>query len=184
MTTREAVPTEQAAIVRELAEEAHTALAIITSPGWAVTTDEQSTAVGALLVQVKQRIKRADEARKFLVAPLLESQRRINAFFAQGLDPLNRLEAIMKQGLSSYVQAKEAARRSAMLAAAPVPPPAVDVPGVTYRISRAFRVVDADAVPRVFCSPDLLKIKNAGTEEIPGVEFYEVQTPVVRTGKG
>lgn len=176
------VPAAQEAVVKELAEEAHSALAIVTQPGWMVTCDEQSATVGALLVQVKERIKRIEEVRKGLIAPMLEAQRRINAFFAQGSDPLKRLEAIMKGGLSSYVQAKEAERRAAMLVAAPVPPPAVDVPGVTYRISRSFRVTDADAVPRTYCSPDLAKIKAAGTEEIPGVEFYEVQTPVVRTG--
>lgn len=177
------VPDDQALMLRELADEAHAALAIITTPGWSITSDEQSSTVGSLLVQVKAKIKRADEARKFLVAPALEQQRRINAFFAQGLEPLQRLEAIMKSGLSRYVQAVDAARREAMLASAPVPAPAADVAGITYRTTRSFRVIDPDKVPRAFCSPDLAKIRDAGTEEIAGVEFYDVQTPVVRTGK-
>lgn len=169
------------ALVRTHADEATNALAIVSRPDWSITTDEQSQTIGELLVDVKRRIKTLDATRKRLVEPALETQRRINEFFGQGLEPLKRLEAIMKSGLVRFTQAREAERRAAMLAAVVVPPPAVDVPGVTYRISRSFRVVDAEAVPRAFCSPDIAKIKASTTEDIPGVEFFDVSTPVVRT---
>jgi hypothetical protein len=167
-------------IVQATAEQTNEAIAIVTRPDWKITSDTQSITIGQLLLEVKAKIKQLDETRKRLAEPALETQRRINAFFAQGLDPLKRLEAIMKSGLSSFQQMREAERRTAMLAAVVVPPPPVDVPGITYRVSRDFRVVDADRVPREYCSPDRDKIKASRTEEIPGVEFFEVSKPVVR----
>lgn len=140
---------------------------------------------------VKTRWSEIEEVRKSITSPLANAQRNANAFFRPALDRYAEIEAALKVEIGRYVAERERERVEAMQALASgedvhgsrlmARPEAT---GVSVRTVRKWRVVDEDAVPRQFCSPDIRKISafldNGGIEAIKGIEFYEEQQTSVR----
>ncbi len=159
-------------------------LEVVKAPGWGITSDAHAEQVGALLVAVKQKYNAIADFKKEVLGPFQNAIRNANAAFARGLDPLQEAERALKVGINVFEAKREAERLAAMRAAEPVPPPPPKLAGITQRVERRFRIVDAERVPKQFCSPDEAKIKehlrNGGIEAIPGVEFYDEVIKVVR----
>lgn len=144
-----------------------------------VRSHEEYERAGGVLRTVKGEWKRLDDLRKAWTGPLYNVQRSINGAFAGPLGALAEAEQALKTSMAAFDAAQEEARRAAVTetpGASPVPfmP---EAEGVSVRVRRAFRIVDPDAVPRQFCSPDenLIKAHLAagGVEAIKGVEFFD-----------
>lgn len=68
-----------------------------------VVADEKTELKASeLLVNVKARIKKVDEWRKFFVKPLQDHVKTINAEFANVSEPLEKIENALKNGISTY----------------------------------------------------------------------------------
>ena len=153
-----------------------------------VRSHEEYERAGGVLRTVKAEWKRLDDLRKSWTGPLYSVQRSINGAFAGPLGALAEAEQSLKASMAAFDQAQEEARRLAVTetpGASPVPflP---EAEGVSVRVRRAFRIVDPDAVPRQFCSPDpdLIRAHLAagGVEAIKGVEFFDERIVSVRAG--
>jgi len=160
-----------------------------------INTDEDEQFVATLLRSVKDKHDFGDEKRKTITKPLNDALRATNALFKPALESLKEVEALLKGKISDYVARKQAANVAALHAAsqaatpeqavraidmtAPVAPPQ----GVSVRYVWRLEVVDPDAVPREFCSPDDDKIKAALSVgiHVPGVRTF--QEPIVSSRK-
>jgi hypothetical protein len=153
------------------------------APGVVVNSQASAEQVGEIIKAIKVDWNRADEMRKTWTGPLTDVVRSINAAFAPRQKALAESEQILKEKLAAYTQQVAIERVEAMRTGAPASAP-VEVQGVSIRTERRFRVVNEDAVPRQFCSPDPAKIAAhiaaGGLEAIVGVEFYDHQITSVR----
>lgn len=148
-----------------------------------ITTAEGYDAAGEICRTIKARRKAIDDERKGILAPLAEATKRINALFKPAIERYDAAERQIKGEIVAYQQRLHAERVAAMVAREPdVAPPPVEARGVSIRTLRRWRVVDAAAVPRELCSPDLAKIEEhlMAHGEAPGVEWYEEQSVTIR----
>lgn len=143
-----------------------------------------------ILRDVKESIRQVEEKRKEITVPLNNALNAVNGLFRPAREALEALEKGLKQKIAGYLERKELANRAALELAAKSDeveeaqqalalvdqsgPPK----GVSVRYVWKFRVVDAELVPREYCSPDAKKIGafDPGSA-IPGVEWF--QEPVV-----
>jgi len=75
----------------------------------AVTTDDECLIASSNLAEVAQVRKGAEARRKHIVGPQNEAIRRINDFFHQLVDPLERAEATLKTKILAYRRVQEEA---------------------------------------------------------------------------
>jgi hypothetical protein len=155
---------------------------------------------GELVKEAKRRWKELDERRAGITKPMLEAQRKTNAFFKPVLDHYAQAEGILKAKIGAYaarVQAERAAamQRSAVeFQAGGTPTDLIPEPAKTSGVSTSEtwvpRIDHPDLVPRDFCSPDLDKINavawHADTvrtppKPIPGVTWVQGFSVRVRT---
>lgn len=153
---------------------------------FAVASHPEYETAGEVLRVIVREIDRLDAKRKELVGPLATVTRGINGMFAGPLEALREAEQALKGKIAAFDQAMRAARVEAVTAnanASPIPY-MPEAEGVSTRYERRFRVVDADKVPRQFCSPDEDKIKaylrDGGVEAIAGIEFFDHAIVAVR----
>jgi hypothetical protein len=127
---------------------------------------------------------RAEEERQRIEAARLEAEKAAQEA-ANASDPLDALLA--QEAAESAAQAEAAAREAAAQAmrdaatarqAVTVDAPAkVTATGTSLRQNWKFRIVDADAIPREFLTPDEKRIGEIArtmkeSASIPGVEFF------------
>lgn len=149
-----------------------------------IQTPQQFEAATQLAKLIKQRHAYLDNQRKVRVGPLTDVVRLLNADYRPPMAAYESFEARLKSLMAAYVQAQRALQVSAMVQQVAVPIPALEtVTGVRMTAKRRARIVDADKVPRQFCSPDIAKIQahidNGGLEAIAGIEFYDETSVVI-----
>lgn len=154
--------------------------------------------VGRILVGVKTKSKDLEARLKAITAPMRAAEKSVRDLFRPALNALAEAEAVLKQGIADAQRAQLIANQQAHQAAqaalaqgdvrgaalavhatAPITAPE----GVTVRERQVFRVVDAELVPRLYCSPDEAKIAHAiaAGVQVPGVVVETVSQVSVRT---
>lgn len=169
--------------------------------GFIIQSDDDFTFAGRVIRDAKATFKRIDERRREITSPLLQAKQSVDALFRPALDSLTGVEALLKKKIGEYTAAKERERAAVMLdsantyATGGVPtaiiPARPEAQGVSVRNVWEYEIIDADQVPRNFCSPDHDKIKmsrdwSAYNEHhppppIPGIRFYQTQAVRVRS---
>lgn len=134
-----------------------------------VTNEDQRAAATILLSEVKAKLKKIEDTRKFFTAPLNKQQKDINALFGTFSTPLEKSEALIKSLIKGYMMSN------------------VDTPDVpmTMRTSAGmaitkklwtFRVVNPGLVPREYLDINpsrVMKEINEGVRSIPGLDIFE-----------
>ena len=163
----------------------------------------------ALLVFVAGAKKSLEEQRVFLVKPLNDHVKAINAKFKEWIFPLDEADRLVRRKALGYQQEQETIRLEALRQAeearvATLGEPDVEdqeeetLPDLVERPSRtvtsdrgstsvrktwAFEVTDEDAVPREYLVIDddviVIAIRN-GMRTIPGVRIYQKESLSVR----
>lgn len=149
-----------------------------------------------MLADIKGQIKRLDERRKEITAPMRQALKSANDLFKPALQHLEAGEKWLKEQLASAHKREEEAKLAALAeaneAVAEGDEEAVsealqtmakadglsEAEGVSYRKVWKYAVERPDAVPRQFCSPDTRKIAAAvqqykGQTAIPGIRVWE-----------
>lgn len=170
-----------------------------------IATDEDYLSACQALVSVKAAIDKAETARKELTKPLNDTKRKIDKKFKQPfVHPAERVEAHIRKLITHFRAARlntlalSAAKgldkslpvevQQDILAQAyrvEVLPPHEQV---SVRSKWVARVLDADKVPRDYCTPDIkalneLAKSTEGPSTLPGVVFEDVGESVVRSKK-
>jgi hypothetical protein len=162
--------------------------------------DDASAATARDMARKARDVHREiEEKRKTITTPLLAAKNATDALFRPTLDAVARIKRHYEQEIARYDLAREQARAAALVESAaaiarkevptePIPEP-VHVDKTSVRHVWEPEIVDADAVPREYCSPDLAKIKAAiwyadtphkPPHDMPGVRFVLKSIVVVR----
>lgn len=181
-----------ALITHEAGEEADNHIgALATVRELEINCQEDFDFASRLVQLAKVNLKRIDARRTAITKPLLQSKRAVDELFAPALGALNEIERILKGKLGAYsiatTQASAAAMASTALvyAAGGTPTEVIPEPaaarGISVKTSWSFEVVDPEAVPREYCSPDPDKIEagiwyadtpHTPPRPIPGLRFF------------
>jgi hypothetical protein len=196
-------PEDRTALVIEANENA-LALTHLQSGTFQITDAHSHAFATDLVKTVKTRHDELEAKRTSITKPLNEAKRQVDALFAPALQPLKQAEAWLKTEITRYTIAQRASNEAAMqsvaaatqagdvVAAAAALAVMHDMPhasGVNVKEYWDFEVVDAGAVPRDFCSPDPLLLKewiqyaddkHQAPISIPGVRFFRSGTVTVR----
>lgn len=124
-----------------------------------------------VLRETKGQIARLSARKREITSKLREALASVEDLFRPVLSGYAEIEEQIKAQMVAFDTANEAARVAAMRAGEPVALAPASAEGTWTREHEVVEIVDADLVPRVFCSPDLKKIR-AGVKlgvEIPGV---------------
>lgn len=161
-----------------------------------VRTKDEVAFVAQVLAEIKGETKRLTARQKEVTDPLNQALKAARALFKPALELLGQCEAKLKDHLALAHQAAEAEKRAALQAAheqavagdtkaagqaivkAEAAAELPQTEGVSYRSRWVFAIVNADIVPREYCSPDLKKIREVvalqkGATNIPGVAVRE-----------
>jgi hypothetical protein len=171
-----------------LRADAEAALPDISS--FVIENDDDKEFAAELLREVKAKHRAADDRRKEITVPLNSALRSVNDLFRPALRALEEGERILKVKIAGYLEEREQERRTALAEAAETESASKATEaleravvsgapeGMSVRYRWVFEVVDADAVPREFCSPDAKKIGQVKPETpIAGVVWR--QEPIV-----
>lgn len=156
--------------------------------GFIIHDDVTNENAAKVLQKVKARMKALEAQRVLITKPLNDGLRAVNDLFRQPREKFEDIEKVLKDAISDYLRRKQQKNDQALQAAAVAPtiPQAqlalselrpVEAPkGISTREVWKAEVVDPDAVPREFCSPDPKKIKAyleglRGEPSMPGVKF-------------
>lgn len=166
-----------------------------------IQSQEDLDRLAAGAAEARRRGKELEEQQKAKTDPHNAYVKSVREFYKPARDAYDalriaiddRIKAHYRQVAAQREQLQQAAGAQFQLGNAPaahatlahVPPPA-QAQGVTIRKSVKFQVINADMVPREFCSPDGGKIgeavKVAGLAcVIPGVRVFEDETVAVRS---
>jgi hypothetical protein len=167
-----------------------------------VNTEEDYQTAATALIDVKNRYKAIDALRREFVDPLNAHVKKINDFFREPKNHLERAENALKQAMKGFRDRAAAEQQKALAAAqtaaqnndrksfaalvqsasAHGPPEAAGVHTVTRW---KYEIVDASQIPREFMTPDLQKIgtvvqTHKADTKIPGVRVYADESIVAR----
>jgi len=173
-----------------------------------VQSDEDVIKATELLSKVKDRANRLEKARTFLVKPLNDHIKTINASFKALSEPLAKIEAYVKQQVVKYRQVVEAKRveeekklqekfekkqeklkeqgketfdLKPTIEATPIKI-ASKSGAITAKKVWQFEIIDETKIPREYLIVDERKIREAirnGVREINGVRIYETESIAV-----
>lgn len=151
--------------------------------------DVNNLAVG-LVKEVKVKLKRLEQKRKEVLAPIKESQKRVQELFNPGINALKELETLLKGKMTDYVhlqrkrrtEALKSGDKEALATTAPTDAPE----GVSFRKVWKWRVTDALSVPRQYLRVDETAVGHTvtakkGETDIPGIEVFCEDSVAVRT---
>lgn len=174
-----------------------------------VATDADVAKATDVLQRIAEATKKLESQRTFLVKPLNDHVKTINAQFKEWTTPLEKLGTALRGKILEYRQKQaalaadeqrrleEATRKrqealdkkaekkgiEAPTLVVPQVAPPPKVTGLSTRKVWKFQVTDEPKVPREFLTVDEAKIRQAvtvGTREIAGVRIYEEETVVIR----
>lgn len=149
--------------------------------GFAVNSQETLDMVGALLVDVKGKMKALDKARQKIVRPLIDAKKAVDDLFRPATGAAKHVEGLLKAALSAYTDAQQAAQVSALAAGDHVGALAIEQPtmpaGVSTRTVWRWRVTDAALVPDAYKVIDSAAVQShvnqyKGQAQIPGIEAF------------
>jgi len=153
-------------------------------------TDAVTLADAEELVKlVKANWKRIDEAKKSIASPLWNAHRNVLAYFSPPLEMLSKAEMHLKGEIARHARETAAKQIEAMQAVSQgadivIPATTELSKGISVRTEQRWEIVNADEVPRQFCSPDPKKIQAhldaGGLEAIPGIKFVDKEIVTVR----
>ena len=181
-------------------------------------TDEQSNlTANDALTRLRAFRKQIDEKRKSHLKPLKDYTDNINARFRAISKPIDAAEQYVEGQILNYraeinrIAAKEQERLQNLAerrkeraeakgetppipeAVAPIVPGAAksvdtDAGKVSFRTDWLYEIVDAEALPRMYLTPDTKKIGDVvraskGGIQIPGVRIYSKEVPITRMSK-
>jgi hypothetical protein len=178
-----------------------------------VDSQESALQAGRMLVQLKQATKQVEEKRKYLVAPLKEHIKRIEALFRPTLDRLAEADQQLRRKLLDWeerVRAEAEAERARLLAEAQEAQAEGEAEVAIEKASEAasltvektklldegsiqtkqvwtFEVEDLGKVPPEYFSLDETKVRaaiRAGVREIPGLRIFQKLQLAVSGGVG
>lgn len=194
MTAALALAPESTALIARMRETAAAVGAIVEVRTFATAAEE--TQAAELLRAIKTLALEGEEARKALKAPHLNAGREVDDAFAGPRKALERVEAMIKRRLSEAAEAREAARRAALVTAQAAVARAdhetasaalesidmsmMDAPaGITTRWTYEVESVDLRAVPLEFVQLNMDRVRaeiaTANREgrppAVPGLTF-------------
>jgi len=183
-------------------EHATTVAALAEPDSFAVANDDDATFAADLIREVKSKHRQLDDRRKEVTGPLNQTVKTINGWFKPALEALETAERKLKAKVAGFVQERERQTREALAAVAAAADaneatkalaeaqtPAFLPQGMSARMVWRWRVADANAVPRSFCSPDAQRIENElrgalkdgnSPPTIAGIEFFQETQMAVR----
>lgn len=185
-------------------QEADTQLAVANDwatrlGGFVIQSDADEANIVGVLQEVKTRHRQLEEKRTEITKPLNAALRAVNALFKPPQQRFEALERLLKDKITTYMQAKQAANVAALQAASVAPTPVVaqqvlaqvrpvEAPqSVSVRYVWQFQITQPELVPAQFLSPDPAKIQaylaQTGQPEIPGVVFSQKPITTVRQGR-
>ena len=186
---------ERTALVREADQWSDMADRVST---FIVTDDEQAAYAAGMAKKARAVFRNLEEKRKTITTPLLAAKNATDALFKPTLDAVARIKRHYEQAIATYDREREEARAAVLAQSAaeiavgivptePIPEP-VHVEKTNVRHVWEPEIIDAELVPREFCSPDLKKIRDAiwyadthkAPRDIPGVRFVQKSIVVVR----
>lgn len=165
----------------------------------AINDDATNENAAKVLRLVKARMKALEAQRVAITKPLNDALRAVNDLFRPPREKFEDIEKMLKDGISDYLRRKQEKNDQAIqtAAVAPTAPQAqlalselrpIEVPkGISTREVWKAEVVDPDAVPREYCSPDPKKIKAyldslRGDPSMAGVRFTKESIVAARAG--
>jgi hypothetical protein len=158
--------------------------------GIQLTSQTALDAAGALLQDVKGKMKALEEQRTSATKPLLTAKTQIDGWFKPAKEALSKLETLLKRAIADYTAAQQRARLEAMAAgdhdtALAVPEPELPS-GISVRSIWRWRVLNEAAIPREYMTVDVDKINKMvqawkGQTNIAGIEVFEDSTVASRS---
>ena len=165
-------------------------------------TDSASMQLAATFAdQARTRLKELEEERRSFTDPLRAAKTMVDDVYRQSTKALLDTIDAAKKKIADFAREEEDRRRAIMTVSAvqyqqggtptaiiPEPPKAV---GVTTKVVWKVRVIAPDAVPRQYCSPDMIKLQQAiwyadtdnPPQAIAGCEFYRDDKVTIRGQK-
>lgn len=131
---------------------------------------------GQIVVKMNATKDALIEERKKATGPLRQSINVVNSWFKPAEDAIDAAVSHLKKEIGTYVRSVNETRAERAIAgqAVELAPPAT--PGIQVRTVEDWEIVDADKVPREYCSPDVDKIRaylrDGGLRAMPGVRFF------------
>lgn len=184
------------ALVAQETTEAREALAVCNDV--VVLSAQDELDVSEMLAEIKGKAKRLETMKQEALRPLRSAIETVTGWFREPLAAYGTMETVLKQRIVDYRRRLESERAAALEKMTPEAKPeeirtaiaslnsaqAPTTPGVSVRKVWTFEIVDVDAVPREFCSPDNGKIRAAvasGNREIDGVRIFENEVVASRS---
>jgi hypothetical protein len=159
---------------------------------WEICSADDQALAADMLRDIKARAAALEARRTSITLHLNTALRAVNDLFRPPKTALAEAETVLKRKISLYLAAKAAANAAAVERAELAPDPGeaiaalaeiTDVtkpPGVSVRERWVPVVVDAELVPRGYCSPDMAKLRAAAGTPIPGVRWERADVVAVR----
>lgn len=155
-----------------------------------IDSEERKELAAEILRDIKARYNAVEEQRTGITKPLLATKRRIDALFKPLKDGLQEAERQMKSKIAIYVEERAEANRRALEAVAGTADeveaakaladirPAAPPDGVSIRHTWDPVITNPNEVPREYCMPDVMLLKQRahdrdGQLEVPGVKFVK-----------
>lgn len=166
-----------------------------------INNREDYLAAGETLKVLKARWKAVEDKRTSLTKPLNDVLRNINGMFMPVLGEWDAIMARVKLAMQAFDKQEADRQREALEAAAQLAQQGQtgqefvalvqqgsavpqQVKGISKRIIKRWRIVDASALPREYLTPDIAKLDAAAKAGVapPGVELYDEEIMSVRAG--
>lgn len=162
-----------------------------------ISSDSEYEAAGALVKQVKVRMKELQAVKDGITKPIRESLAATQALFKPVEERYEEAESLLKDKIAAYLKVREERNRAELQAAVEADDISTVVElagkavpaqqGISTRTIYDAEVIDAAAVPAEYLQPDINKIRAVvraakGKIEIPGVRVVERTQVSVRAG--
>lgn len=198
------VPVPEAPIERFDADKAEAEAVFRELESLTIATDADMEFANEILAQIKDKAKAVKADRDSIAKPLIAAKKALDAKVKPVLDAYDRAERIIKAKIAEALAKTRAEQDRALTAVeqttaegAPLAGEVlavahgaglVDQPAnISVRDSWDVEIVDPDAVPRKFCSPDEPRIRafvkaTEGKEAVPGVRIIPKAVVSQRSG--
>ncbi len=162
-----------------------------------ISTDDEARYASDMLTYIAQAQKKLEGQRTFLVGPLNQHVRDINAVFKEWRSPLEEADTTLRRKMLAWHTEVERAAEEERSVLEQLDVPADEIPDLPVKVVRSetggstsvvkrwtFEVVDEKAVPRAWLMLDEgvinLAIKD-GTRKIKGLRIYQKESLAVRS---
>ncbi len=162
-----------------------------------ISTDDEARYASEMLTYIAAAQKKLEGQRTFLVGPLNQHVKDINAVFKEWKGPLEEAGTTLRRKMLTWHQEVEKAAEEERSVLEQLNVPEADIPDLPVKVVRSeaggstgvvkrwtFEVVDEKAVPRVWLMLDEgvinLAIKD-GTRKIKGLRIYQKESLSVRS---